>query len=320
MRVAMIGTGYVGLVSGVCFSDFGHDVSLRRQGRGQDRTPEARRSPIYEPGLEALMAKNVEAGRLSSPPTSKARSRCRRGVHRRRHADPPRRRPRRPDLCIYAAEEIADGADRGHDRGRVKSTVPVGTNREVCASARRATRSRVDVASNPEFLREGAAIEDFMRPDRVVVGTPRATARETPDARSTARCRCARRRSCSPARERRTDQVRRQRLPRDQDHLHQRDGGPLRARRRDVQDVIAKGIGLDGRIGRSSSIPGPGYGGSCFPKDTLALTKTRGDGAPVRIVETVVEVNEARKRAWRRKIIEAMGGDVSRQDASRCSG
>ena len=312
MRVAMIGTGYVGLVSGVCFSDFGHDVICVDKIAEKVEKLKHGEVPIYEPGLDALMAKNVEAGRLSFT-TDLAEA--------LRDVDavfiavgtPTRRGEGHADLSyVYAAaEEIARGLE-GYAVVVVKSTVPVGTNREVkriIAEAR--SDLEFDVASNPEFLREGAAIEDFMRPDRVVVGVETERAREVMRA------------LYRPLSLRETPMVftsfesaelikyaanaflaTKITFINEMAELCERVGG-------DVQDV-AKGMGLDGRIGSKFLHAGPGYGGSCFPKDTLALTRTGQQfNAPIRIVETVVEVNEARKRRMVDKIFEALSDRVA---------
>jgi UDPglucose 6-dehydrogenase len=200
MRVAMIGTGYVGLVSGVCFSDFGHDVVC--VDANADKVADLKRgvSPIYEPGLEALMAKNVADGRLVFTTDLKAAVADADAVFIA-VGTPTRRGDGHADLTyVYkATEQIADALTETTSVVVVKSTVPVGTNREVARILRTSRPDLgVDVASNPEFLREGAAIEDFMRPDRVIVGSESDRARDTMAALYR-RCRCARRRSCSPA-------------------------------------------------------------------------------------------------------------------------
>jgi len=311
MRVAMIGTGYVGLVSGVCFSDFGHTVVCVDKDEAKVAKLKAGKAPIFEPGLEFLMASNVAAGRLSF--TTDLRTAV-------AGADavfiavgtPTRRGDGHADLSyVYAAaEEIAD-AIQDFTVVVTKSTVPVGTNREVerVIKARRPD-APFDVASNPEFLREGAAIEDFMRPDRVVVGCESDKAREVM------------RELYRPLSLRETPIVftgletaemikyaanaflaTKITFINEIADLCEKVGA-------NVQDV-AKGIGLDGRIGGKFLHPGPGYGGSCFPKDTLALVKTAQQyDAPVRIVETVVEVNDARKLAMADKIEAAAGGSV----------
>lgn len=312
MRVAMIGTGYVGLVSGVCFSDFGHDVIC--VDKVAEKVAMLRRGeiPIYEPGLDALTAKNVASGRLSFTTDLAAAVDGADAVFIA-VGTPTRRGDGHADLSyVYAAAaEIAD-ALTAYAVVVVKSTVPVGTNREVARIIReRRPDLAFDVASNPEFLREGAAIEDFMRPDRVVVGV------ETDRARSVMRA------IYRPLSLRETPMVftslesaelikyaanaflaTKITFINEIADLCEKVGG-------DVQDV-AKGMGLDGRIGSKFLHAGPGYGGSCFPKDTLALTRTgQQANAPMRIVETVVSVNEARKRRMAEKVIDALEGKVA---------
>ncbi len=312
MRVAMIGTGYVGLVSGACFADFGHVVTCVDKDKSKiDRLHDGE-IPIFEPGLEALVAKNVKQERLFF--TTEAKDAI-------AQADavfiavgtPSRRGDGHADLSyVYgAAEEIAALMD-GFTVVVTKSTVPVGTGDEVEAIIRKTNPdAKFAVVSNPEFLREGAAIDDFKRPDRVVVGTDSEEARgvmrelyrplflnETPILFTS----------------RRTSELIKYAANaflavkitfiNEMADLCEKVGA-------NVQEV-SRGIGLDNRIGKKFLNAGPGYGGSCFPKDTLALTKTAKDhDSPVRIVDTVVEVNAARKRAMADKIITAMGGDVS---------
>ncbi|MFN4023190.1 MAG: UDP-glucose dehydrogenase family protein [Hyphomonas sp.] len=311
MRVAIIGTGYVGLVSGACFADFGHTVTCVDKDAAKIEKLENGIMPIYEPGLDSLVAKNVKEERLffTTDPASAIRN-----------ADavfiavgtPSRRGDGHADLSyVYgAAEEIAQLMD-GFTVVVTKSTVPVGTGDEVEAIIRRA-RPDADfaVVSNPEFLREGAAIKDFKLPDRVVVGTDSERARdvmrelyrplflnETPILFTS----------------RRTSELIKYAANaflavkitfiNEMADLCEKVGA-------NVQEV-SRGIGLDGRIGSKFLNAGPGYGGSCFPKDTLALTKTANDyGSPVHIVDTVVAVNAARKKAMADKVIAAMGGDV----------
>lgn len=307
----MIGSGYVGLVSGACFADFGHDViCIDKDQRKIDALQEGR-MPIFEPGLDDLVARNVKAGHLTFGTDLTA------GVS---GADavfigvgtPSRRGDGHADLSyVYAAaEEIG----RAIDRFTVvvdKSTVPVGTGDEVERIIREANPDAdFAVVSNPEFLREGAAIDDFKRPDRIVIGSD--------DERALAVMRQVYRPlyiNKSPIVE----------MSRRSAELTKYAGNAFLATKitfineiadlcekvgADVQDV-SRGIGLDGRIGNKFLHAGPGYGGSCFPKDTLALLKTSQDyDAPQRIVEAVVAVNDNRKRAMGRKIIHAMGGDV----------
>jgi UDPglucose 6-dehydrogenase len=308
MRVAMIGTGYVGLVSGVCFSDFGHDVVCVDRIEAKVASLREGKAPIYEPGLDALMAKNVAAGRLTFTTDLKAALRGAEAVFIA-VGTPTRRGDGHADLSyVYAAAaEIADGLT---DYAVVvtKSTVPVGTNREV---KRIITEKRpelaLDVASNPEFLREGAAIEDFMRPDRVVVGAETDKAREvmralyrplslreTPIVFTTLESAEIIKYAANAFLATKITFIN------EIADLCEKVGG-------DIHDV-ARGVGLDGRIGPKFLHAGPGYGGSCFPKDTLALTRTgQQHNAPIRIVETVVEVNEARKRRMVAKILGALG-------------
>jgi UDPglucose 6-dehydrogenase len=311
MRIAMIGTGYVGLVSGACFSDFGHDVTCVDKDEGKVEALKRGVMPIFEPGLDQLVERNVRGGRLSFTTDLKH------GVDGAEAifiavGTPSRRGDGHADLSYVfgAAREIAE-ALTGPAAIVTKSTVPVGTGDEVERILREVKPdAQAWVVSNPEFLREGAAIEDFKRPDRIVVGT------DSEDA-------------CEIMREvyrplylnkapllftsRRTAE------------LIKYAANAFLATKitfineiadlceivgADVQDV-SRGIGLDNRIGSKFLHAGPGYGGSCFPKDTLALLKTAEDhGAPLRIVESVAKVNEARKRAMGRKIIGAMGGEA----------
>jgi UDPglucose 6-dehydrogenase len=307
----MIGTGYVGLVSGACFADFGHVVTCVDKDASKIERLKNGIMPIFEPGLDDLVASNVREERLFF--TTDAAEAV-------RDADavfiavgtPSRRGDGHADLSyVYeAAQEIAGLMD-GFTVVVTKSTVPVGTGDEVEEIIRKA-RPDGDfaVVSNPEFLREGAAIKDFKIPDRVVVGTDDERARqlmrelyrplflnETPILFT----------------ERRTSELIKYAANaflavkitfiNEMADLCEKVGA-------NVQEV-SRGIGLDNRIGRKFLNAGPGYGGSCFPKDTLALTKTANDaGAPVRIVDTVVEVNAARKKAMAAKIIGAMGGAV----------
>jgi UDPglucose 6-dehydrogenase len=312
MRVAMIGTGYVGLVSGACFADFGHVVTCVDKDASKIEKLKAGVMPIYEPGLDSLVAKNVEEERLffTTDPAEAIRD-----------ADavfiavgtPSRRGDGHADLSyVYgAAEEIAQLMD-GFTVVVTKSTVPVGTGDEVEEIIRKA-RPDGDfaVVSNPEFLREGAAIKDFKIPDRVVVGTEDERARQVMKElyrplflNETPILFTARRTSELIKYAANAFLAVKITFINDMADLCEKVGA-------NVQEV-SRGIGLDGRIGSKFLNAGPGYGGSCFPKDTLALTKTANDyGSPVRIVDTVVEVNAARKKAMAGKVIEAMGGDVS---------
>lgn len=312
MRIAIVGTGYVGLVSGVCFADFGHDVvcvdsnaeKIAALGRGE--------VPIFEPGLDALMAANVDEGRLSF---TTALDEAIPGAEAVFIAvgTPSRRGDGHADLSFVfqAVRDIAPLLAEGTVVVS-KSTVPVGTGDEIEAILSQ-TRPGVDlpVVSNPEFLREGAAIGDFKRPDRIVVGTEHERARKV--------------------------------LAEIYRPLHLNQGPLFFTSRRtselikyaanaflamkvtfanemadlceavgaDVQQV-ARGIGLDNRIGTKFLHAGPGYGGSCFPKDTLALVKTARDaGSPLRLIETVADVNETRKNRMADKVIAACGGSVA---------
>ncbi len=311
MKITMIGSGYVGLVSGACFADFGHDVVCVDKDEAKIAALLEGRIPIFEPGLDHLVASNVAANRLRFTTDLAA------GV---KGADavfiavgtPSRRGDGHADLSyVYAAAKEIAGAIDGFTVIVDKSTVPVGTGDEVERIIREANPSAdFAVVSNPEFLREGAAIDDFKRPDRVVIGgdDPRALEVMQQIYRPLALGR-------SPIIE----------MSRRGAELTKYAGNAFLATKitfineiadlcekvgADVQDV-ARGIGLDNRIGAKFLHAGPGYGGSCFPKDTLALLKTSQDyDAPQRIVEAVVAVNDNRKRAMGRKVIAAMGGDV----------
>jgi UDPglucose 6-dehydrogenase len=312
MRVAMIGTGYVGLVSGACFADFGHEVICVDKNAEKVEMLKSGGIPIYEPGLDLLVQRNVREGRLSFTQDL---------TEAVREADavfiavgtPSRRGDGFADLSyVYAAaREIAEVMN-GYTVIVTKSTVPVGTGDEVERIVRE-TRPDADfaVVSNPEFLREGAAIDDFKHPDRVVVGTDDERARtvmhdiyrplflnETPIVFTS----------------RRTSELIKYAanafLAMKITFINEM-ADLCEAVGANVQEV-ARGVGLDNRIGGKFLHAGPGYGGSCFPKDTLALTRTAQEaGAPLRLIETVVDVNDARKRAMAKKIINACGGDVN---------
>ena len=309
MRVAMIGTGYVGLVSGACFSEFGVDVVCVDKDESKIASLESGTLPIYEPGLEDLVAKNVAAGRLSFT-TNLPNAVKRADAVFIAVGTPSRRGDGHADLSyVYAAaKEIAEAVD-GYTVVVTKSTVPVGTGQEVEKIITEVGPSGdVDVVSNPEFLREGSAIEDFMRPDRVVIGTNSQRAQDV--MRSLYR----------PLYLIETPIVF---TSRQTSELIKYAANTFLATKitfineiadlcevvdADVQDV-ARGIGLDGRIGRKFLHAGPGFGGSCFPKDTLALVKTAADvKRPLRIVETVVDINSKRKSNMADKIIETCGG------------
>lgn len=311
MRIAMIGTGYVGLVSGVCFSQFGVDVVCVDNDTGKIDRLKRGEIPIFEPGLEDLVTDNIKAGRLSFTADTESAVKSSDAVFIA-VGTPTRRGEGHADLTyVYAAaKEIARSLD-GYTVVVTKSTVPVGTGREVERIIREARpEADFDVASNPEFLREGSAINDFMRPDRVVVGTesPRARAVlsalyrplfliETPVLFTTLETAEVTKYACNSFLATKITFIN------EIADLCERVGA-------DVHDV-ARGIGLDGRIGRKFLHPGPGYGGSCFPKDTLAFVRTAQEyGAPSRIVEAVVEVNDKRKHRMVEKIINACGGSV----------
>ena len=304
MRIAMIGTGYVGLVSGACFSEFGVDVICVDKDAGKiARLKRRARSRSTSPGWTSWSPSNVKAGRLSFTHRSRrARSRDADAVFIAVGTPvAARRRPCRPDLRLSPPPRRSRARINGYTVVVTKSTVPVGTGREVARDHPQdaGRTAEFDVASNPEFLREGSAIEDFMRPDRVVIGVESERARDG-DARALPAAlpdRDADR--VHQHRDRRADQVRRQRLPGDQDHLHQRDRRPVREGRR---RRARRGARHRPRRPHRPQVPasGPGYGGSCFPKDTLALVHTAQEyGAPLRIVETVVEVNDdAQEARW----------------------
>ena len=311
MRVAMIGTGYVGLVSGACFADFGHEVVCVDKDASKIERLKRGEIPIFEPGLEDLVAANVRSGRLSFALDGAAAIRTADAVFIA-VGTPSRRGDGHADLSFVhaAAEEIA-GLIEGFTVVVTKSTVPVGTGDEIERIIReRRPDADFAVVSNPEFLREGAAIEDFKRPDRVVVGTedPRAQAvmrelyrplnlNETPilfTGRRTSEL---------------TKYAANAFLAMKITFINEM-ADLCEAVGADVQQV-ARGIGLDKRIGGKFLHAGPGYGGSCFPKDTLALVRTATDaGAPVRLIETTVAINDARKKAMAGKVAAALGGDV----------
>ena len=309
MKIAMIGTGYVGLVSGVCFSDFGHEVICVDSNPDKIATLARGEVPIYEPGLEDLLTKNVAAGRLSfSGDLALAVA----------EADavfiavgtPARRGDGHADLTfVYAAaKEIAKSLS-GYTIVVTKSTVPVGTNRQVKKIIRKANPDAdFDVASNPEFLREGAALDDFMRPDRVIVGVQSARASEVmhdiyrplflrdfpivvTDLESAEMIKYAANAFLAT----------KITFMNEIAALCEKVGA-------DVKQV-SKGMGLDGRIGNKFLHAGPGYGGSCFPKDTSALARIGQEHAvPMQITETVIKVNNEVKRRMIGKIEDLCGG------------
>ena len=312
MKIAMIGTGYVGLVSGVCFSDFGHDVICVDKDPSKIDRLRAGEVPIFEPGLQDLMAKNVAAGRLSfSLDLAQAVD----------GADavfiavgtPTRRGDGHADLryVMAAAEEIGR-AMTGYTVVVTKSTVPVGTNRKVAEAVRAANPSaEFDIASNPEFLREGAAIDDFMRPDRVVVGVENDRAqkvmsdiyrplflREFPIVFTGLESAEMIKYAANAFLATKITFIN------EIAALCERVGADVKS--------VAKGIGLDGRIGNKFLHAGPGYGGSCFPKDTKALARIGQEHAvPMQIVETVIKVNDQVKARMLDKIVDLLDGTVN---------
>src|ERR1700744_3748920 len=309
MRIAMIGTGYVGLVSGACLSEFGHDVVCIDKDAGKGETLRAGGIPIYEPGLDEVVAANVKAGRLSFE-TDLAKGVAGATAIFIAVGTPSRRGDGHADLSyVFAAAEEIAGALNGCTVVVTKSTVPVGTSRKVEEVIKKARPDAdFDMASNPEFLREGSAIGDFRRPDRVVVGCDNERAREvmreiyrplylneTPILFTS--------RESSELIKYAANAFLATKITfiNEMADICEKVGG-------NVQDV-ARGIGLDGRIGNKFLHAGPGYGGSCFPKDTLALVQSAQQaGAPTRIVEAVLAVNEARKLAMAKKVEAAFGG------------
>ena len=311
MRIAMIGGGYVGLVSGACFAEFGTEVTVVEVDAAKLSALREGRMPIYEPGLDKLVAENVAAGRLAFTGDLAA------AVHEAEAVfiavgTPTRRGDGHADLSyVFAAAEQVARAVTGYTVIVTKSTVPVGTGRRI-AEIVRAVRPDLDfdVASNPEFLREGNAIGDFMRPDRVVIGAESDRAREmlrrlyrplylieAPIVFTGIETAELTKYAANAFLAMKVTFIN------EMADLCERVGA-------DVHDV-ARGIGLDGRIGRKFLHPGPGYGGSCFPKDTLALMRTAQDyGAPSRLVETTVAVNDARKSYMAVRVISACGGSV----------
>ena len=311
MRVAMIGTGYVGLVSGACFADFGHHVTCVDKDADKIAALKRGEIPIYEPGLADLVAANVRTGRLSFT-TELKRPVAEAEAVFIAVGTPSRRGDGHADLSFVhaAAREIA-AALNGFTVVVTKSTVPVGTGDEVETIIRSARPDGdFSVVSNPEFLREGAAIQDFKHPDRIVVGTNEARAREMMAALYRPLYLNA-----APIlyTDRRTAEL-----------IKYAANAFLATKITFINEIadlceqlganvqeVARGIGLDNRIGGKFLHAGPGYGGSCFPKDTVALIKTAQDNvAPLRIVETVAAVNDTRKRAMARKVATALGGSA----------
>ena len=311
MRIAMIGTGYVGLVSGACFSDFGHEVVCVDKDAGKIERLREGEVPIFEPGLEALLAKNIAAGRLSFS-TDLAQAVDRAEAVFIAVGTPTRRGDGHADLTYVmgAAAEIGR-ALTGPVVVVTKSTVPVGTNRKVAEAIRAANQAAdFDVASNPEFLREGAAIDDFMHPDRVVVGVESERAkkvmaelyrplslREFPVVYTGLESAEMIKYAANAFLATKITFIN------EIAALCERVGADVKA--------VARGIGMDGRIGDKFLHAGPGYGGSCFPKDTKALARIGQDHAsPVQIVETVIKVNEEVKRRMIDKIVDLCGGSL----------
>ncbi|GAN76062.1 UDP-glucose dehydrogenase family protein [Acidisphaera rubrifaciens] len=311
MRIAMIGGGYVGLVSGACFAEFGTEVTVVEADAAKLAALRDGRMPIYEPGLDKLVEANVAAGRLSFTGDLPAAVAGADAVFIA-VGTPTRRGDGHADLTyVYAAAEQVARALTGYAVIVTKSTVPVGTGRRI-AEIVQGVRPELefDVASNPEFLREGAAIADFMRPDRVVIGAATDRARETmrqlyrplylieapivfTDIETAELVKYAANAFLAM----------KITFINEMADLCERVGA-------DVHDV-ARGIGLDGRIGRKFLHPGPGFGGSCFPKDTLALVRIAQDhGAATRLVETTAAVNEARKAGMAQRVVSACGGSV----------
>jgi UDPglucose 6-dehydrogenase len=312
MRVVMIGTGYVGLVSGACFADFGHEVTCIDKDASKIEALKAGTIPIFEPGLDVLVEQNVKAGRLHFD-TDPASAVAGADIVFIAVGTPARRGDGHADLSyVYAAAEELGGLIEDYTVIVTKSTVPVGTGDEVEAIIRRVRpEARFDVASNPEFLREGAAINDFKRPDRIVVGAHSDAAiaalrelyrplylNETP----------------MVVTDRRTAEL-----------IKYAANAFLAVKIGFINEIsdlcdavganvqqVARGIGLDNRIGSKFLHTGPGYGGSCFPKDTLALTKTANDvGTPVTIVNSVISANDRRKHQMVDRIVKAAGGSVA---------
>jgi UDPglucose 6-dehydrogenase len=312
MKIAMIGTGYVGLVSGVCFSDFGHEVVCVDKDPAKIEMLERGEVPIYEPGLDVLLAKNVEQGRLSFTGDLKAAVDGAAAVFIA-VGTPTRRGDGHADLTyvMAAAEEIAH-ALTGYAVVVTKSTVPLGTNRQVKKVIAKANpEAEFDVASNPEFLREGAAIDDFMRPDRIVVGVQNDRAAEVmaeiyrplylrdfpimvTDLESAEMIKYAANAFLAT----------KITFINEIAALCERTGADVK--------MVSKGMGLDGRIGNKFLHAGPGYGGSCFPKDTQALARIGQDHAmPMQLTETVIKVNEEVKRRMIGKVVDLCGGSVN---------
>lgn len=314
MKIAMIGTGYVGLVSGVCFSDFGHDVVCVDINPDKIKMLENGEVPIFEPGLDALMSKNVTAERLKFS-TDLSTSVAEADAVFIAVGTPTRRGDGHADLTYVfaAAEEIAKSLS-GYTVVVTKSTVPVGTNRQIKQIIRKTNPdAEFDVVSNPEFLREGAAIDDFMRPDRVIVGVQNDQAAEV------------------------MAEVYRPLFLRDfpvvitdlesAEMIKYAANAFLATKITFINEIaalcekvgadikqVSKGMGMDGRIGNKFLHAGPGYGGSCFPKDTSALARIGQDHAvPMQITEAVIKVNDEVKRRMVDKVLDLCGGSFNDQ-------
>jgi len=308
----MIGTGYVGLVSGVCFSDFGHEVVCVDKDPLKIEQLEKGIVPIYEPGLDVVLSRNVEAGRLAFTVNLKEALEKADAIFIA-VGTPARRGDGHADLTyvLAAAREIAETIN-SYKVVVTKSTVPVGTNRRIAAEMKAANpEAEFDVASNPEFLREGAAIDDFMRPDRVVVGVEAERAKEV------------------------MGEIYRPLFLRDfpivytdlesAELIKYAANAFLATKISFINEIaalcervdadvkaVARGMGLDGRIGAKFLHAGPGYGGSCFPKDTQALARIGQEhGMPMRITETVIAVNDYAKRRMIEKIVDVCDGSVN---------
>jgi UDPglucose 6-dehydrogenase len=311
MRIAMIGTGYVGLVSGACLADFGHTLTCVDSDSSKIDALKRGEIPIFEPGLADLVARNVREGRLAFTTDLAAPVQTAEAIFIA-VGTPSRRGDGHADLTyvFQAARDIAAALD-GYKVIATKSTVPVGTGDEVARIIAEARPNLpFSVVSNPEFLREGAAISDFKRPDRIVIGAEDERARKLmhdvyrPLYLNQAPMLFTDRRTAELIKYAANAFLATKiTFINEIADLCERAGA-------DVQDV-ARGIGLDNRIGPKFLNAGPGFGGSCFPKDTLALMKTGHDfGVPSRIVETVIAVNDQRKRAMARKVIDICGGNV----------
>ncbi len=312
MRIAVVGTGYVGLVSGTCFAEFGIEVTCVDKDEGKIQRLKNGEIPIFEPGLDDLVEKQVKAGRLSFTTELKEAMKDADAVFIA-VGTPPSPDDGTADMkYVHAAAREVAGVMEGYTVIVNKSTVPVGTAREV-ERIIRAERpgADFDVVSNPEFLREGAAINDFMRPDRVVIGTESTRAAEVMKA------------LYRPLYINETPMV--ITTPETAETIKYAANAFLATKITFINEIanlcektganvqeVAKGIGLDGRIGRKFLHAGPGFGGSCFPKDTLALTQIgQKYGAPQNIVETVVWVNSERQKSMAQRVIKACGGDLS---------